>query len=146
MWHLNMDLNWWGVNVVVVILSCKNKFTSDGEDSFNVTLLLDKLFLPVVRYGLKQRFEDRWALTVYQANLYNDFESRFINKTWPGQILATTFVGVYLKAENVLRFISCRWGRKTCITGIYNGILRIKLSLQNITLLKKAKSCAWYKL
>ena len=45
--------------MVVVILSCKNKFTSDGEDSFNVTLLLDKLFLPVVRYGLKQRFEDR---------------------------------------------------------------------------------------
>lgn len=43
--------------MVVVILSCKNKF--DGADSFNVTLLLDKLFLPVVRYGLKQRFEDR---------------------------------------------------------------------------------------
>lgn len=91
MWHLNMDLNWWGVNVVVVILSCKNKFRSDGEDSFNVILLLDKLFLPAVWYGLKHRFEDRWALTVYRANLYNDFESRFINKTWPGQILATTF-------------------------------------------------------
>lgn len=51
--YLNMDLNWWGVNVVVVILSCKNKFRFDGVDFFNVIFLLDKLFLFVVWYGLK---------------------------------------------------------------------------------------------